>query len=44
MKSIKHIGDYLTRATFIVAVAGLALLTNTVAAQENGMAHSEQQH
>ena len=36
MKSIKNIGNHLTRATLIVAVAGLALLTHTVAAQEKG--------
>jgi hypothetical protein len=36
MKSIKNIGNHLTRATLIVVVAGLALLTNTVAAQEKG--------
>lgn len=36
MKSIKNIGNHLARAALIVAVAGLALLTNTVAAQEKG--------
>lgn len=36
MKSIKNIGNYLTRGTLIVAVAGLALLANSAVAQEKG--------
>jgi len=36
MKSLKHIGNSLTRGTLIVAVAGLALLTNSAVAQEKG--------
>ena len=36
MKSIKNIGNYLTRGTLIVAVAGLALLGNSAVAQEKG--------
>ncbi|MCU0783650.1 MAG: hypothetical protein MUF81_06295 [Verrucomicrobia bacterium] len=36
MKSIKNIGNYLTRGTLIVAVAGLTLLANSAVAQEKG--------
>jgi len=36
MKSIKNMGNHLTRATLIVAVAGFALLMNAVLAQEKG--------
>lgn len=36
MKSIKNIGNYVTRGTLIVAVAGLALLANSAVAQEKG--------
>lgn len=36
MKSIKNIGNYLTRGTFIAAVAGLVLLANSTVAQEKG--------
>jgi hypothetical protein len=36
MKSIKNIGNYLTRGTFIVAVVGLALQANSALAQEKG--------
>jgi hypothetical protein len=36
MKSMKNIGNYLTRGALIVAVAGLALLADSAAAQEKG--------
>mgnify|MGYP007051386065 FL=1 len=36
MKSIKNIGNYLTRGTLIVAVASLAFLGNSAVAQEKG--------
>ena len=36
MRSSNTIGNHLTRATLLVAVASLALLTNPVAAQEKG--------
>jgi hypothetical protein len=36
MKSIKNIGNYLTRGTLIVAVAGLVLLADSAVAQEKG--------
>ena len=36
MKSIKNLGNYLTRGTLLVAVAGLALLADSAVAQEKG--------
>ena len=39
MKTIHHLGQYLTRATFVVAVAGLAFLPTGALAQEKGAEH-----
>ena len=36
MKTIHHLGQYLTRATLVAAVAGLALLPTHALAQEKG--------
>jgi len=36
MKTIQHLGQYLTRATLVAAVAGLALLPTHALAQEKG--------